>query len=153
MWWEWVSDSLSVSSSGLLLRLTSQKKNAEKTIIWALNIQLKVFPYVLIIISRYLSSVSFRIPSTYFPCVSLLAALSPSAATLLWRCSTPLYGSTLISLCCPRPCSTSSALQPRSSLACCPVLCPSSLSCPWRRSESHRFLAIVGWNLMQNMLQ
>lgn len=68
--------------------------------------------------------------------VSLLAVLYPSAAMLLWPCFTPLYGSTLTSPCCPRPCSTSSALQPRLSLACCPVLCLSSQSCPWRRSES-----------------
>lgn len=66
----------------------------------------------------------------------------PSAATLLWHCFTRLYGSTLTSLCCPRPCSTSCAPPPLSLLACCPVVCPSSLSCPWRRSDRLRFFAI-----------
>lgn len=108
-----------------------------------LNIQFKIFPssfqniWVLFLSDPHLSS------PPVLP-VSPLAVLSPSAAMLLLRCSTPLYGSTLTYLCCLPPCSISSALQPRSSLACCPVLCPSSLSCPWRRSERRWFLAITG---------
>lgn len=87
-------------------------------------------------------------PPLIFP-VSVLAVPSPSAAMPLWRCFTLLYGSTPISPCCPRLCSTSSALRPRSSLACCPVLCPSSLSSPWRRSERHWLLAIMGRNFVE----
>lgn len=64
---------------------------------------------------------------------SCVTAHSLSAATLPWLCFTPSYGSTRTSPFCHQQCWTLSAPRRRSSLVCCPVLCPSSLSCHWRR--------------------
>lgn len=67
-----------------------------------------------------------------------------------WHCFTPSYGSTHTSPCCPLLCSTLCAPPLRSSLACSPAPCLSSLSCPWRRSEGLG-LAVTWRNLSQTL--